>query len=297
MDNNYIHNREGYLNSLLELFEYCNANNLPCSRIDQDGDDYVFSVKINKDAVLEVYTVVENVHDIDLVRIHLIPNTVHSKYVGKKLKVIQGVGGLGLGGYAAIGAFLVPGIGLGLGLLVTGVSYVIGCIPGFALNKTDEVISKNIMKACEVHISKLTLLFDSYLLNFDKITNKVNSKHKDEWISKYIERNNLKLYSFKIKVRSGLKTIDKTVQCNSLTNNKKGVTIYNTFDKRDIGQEIKGKLIEDSLMINKEVKNKAFYAYIDSEILPNYDKNSKKNTIDSDKIRELETALANKCKY
>lgn len=297
MLNHYIYNREGYLHCLLEIFEYCSANNLVCNKTDQEGDDYVFTIKISKDAVLDIYTVVEKVHDLDIVRIHFIPNTVHSKYVKNKFKIIKVVGGLGYGGLQAFAAFLLPGVGIGIGLLATGLGYLVGAAPGFALNKTDELISKKILKACEIHISKLIHIFNSYLLNFDKITQDLNPTDKEKWMNRYIEKNNYKLYSFKVKQKSGHNKVEKVIECNSFTYNKKGVVVYNTFDKRDSGQEIKGKYVDGSLKVNNEVKNKAFYVYVESEILPNYDKEISENTTDSEKIKELEIALANKCKY
>ena len=249
----YIYNKEGYLKCILGVFDYCKANNLACHIVDQEDNDYVFTIKIHKDAVLDIYTVVESVHGLDLVKVQFVPNSVHRRNSKNKLKTLK----------QAIGTLL----------------------------QSDDEIEGVLYRS---HISTLISLFNTYLSNFDKLIKDLNLTDINIWMNKYIESNNLKLYSFKYKEKSGLKVKVRTYNCNLVSEGERVVTIYNTFDKRDNGQEIKGKFVAKS--VNNEVKRQAYYAYIESEILPNYDKRDTENKTDSEKIKELEIILANKCR-
>lgn len=229
MNFEYIYDREGYIKSLIEVFEYCEVNKLVCNRVFQDKDDYGFQIKINKDAVLNIYTELNTIDDFILVNLHFEPNTIHSKFVKDRFQNMKFGGGL-LGGLVGFVALAAPGIGLGAGIITAAISFIVGSTPGYVLNKTDEIVSNSIIKACEIHINKLTLLFNSNLLNTDTLLKDIDKNACNKWVNSYIENNNLKVISFKVKVRSGLKTKEKIIHCNSYSDTKK-ITIYNTFDK------------------------------------------------------------------
>lgn len=294
---NYLYRKGSYLKSLIELLDYCKEKRLEVL-IEKEDMDYNINIQLGKDSVINVNTSIEDFYGLKLVILNVRPSITHRKFVKNKFKHIKnigGVGGAGIGGVMAAGAMAVPG-GIGIGIALFGLSATLGAAPGFVLDIAEKGVSTKLLKKCEVHMNKITALFDKNLNipSQKKVDDFANQKETIEWVENFIIKNGLKLYTCKVKkgFLPNSKVID--LEFNSYIETKNKITIFDTFDPTGIGRKIDGKIVKESIKIKEETSDKYMSALVKSVILPKLEKDNAFEDFDEDTIMKLEKEFETK---
>lgn len=284
----YIYERVGYLHSLIEIYNYSNANDLKCCKTEDDDGSFKFIIDVSTDVELHLIVRKEQKQEkLTLINLTIIPIAKHQKYTDKVSSVLKVVGAVGLGGVGAVTSILTPGVGWIFGGGITAVMGAVGSFPGRVFNHLDDSLSESLLKKCNMHVRRLLGLFDENLVNMSK---DFPDKERDRWIDDFISNKNLKLFSINKKMHK----VTTTIEFNHIEVLKNTVKLYDTYliSKRYI--EIKKKHLDlDSLksleMNGKYTSEYCYDEWIHTIVYPKMkDKESKTtdgNSIDMEKLK------------
>lgn len=304
MVNQYIYDEKAFLQSLIEISDYCKENNIGMTRLEDDGEIYKFDLDLGTDAKsLFSITIKKTAKGYSIINVEIDLMSKHSKFTDPITGFATGAGELVGGGIGIVGSVATPGVGWILGAGITAVTSTVFSIPGRILGGIDNGISKKILESYQKYIKGIFTLFNDNLIDLTDILQKKESEwekngySRDKWINDYLKKSNKMIYTFIDKKKNLIvkfnsyvdKGNDKKIFKNYIPNDSEMIQVLKY-------RSLKRGELETDLAVVEEVENAWISACVDPIYDEEYEKRYSARAINKS-VDELRLELKRRIKY